>query len=129
MVALFAGVKWAGGIEMNRNLYHIACDNIAKTENFIGGGYNTNIMRGNAALLEEIDEYDIFYFYSPFAGKTFKQTIGQIERSYVRKPRKIRILYTNPRCHFSGIESGIFRLDKQFVIQTRYPCANLYESL
>ncbi len=127
MAALLAGVKRAGGIEMNRNLYPVACDNIQKTEKFIGEGYNTSIICGNASLLEEIDEYDLFYFYSPFAGETFRQTIRQIERSYKRKPRKIRILYTNPRCHFSVIESGVFRLSRQFVIQTRYPCANLYE--
>ena len=68
----------------------------------------------------------VFFFFNPFLGSVFKAVIENIEDSWRRNPRRIHIVYLNPRCHKTVIQHGIFKLDKQMYIACGDPLANFY---
>lgn len=103
-----AGVRHIGGIELDSELYQIACQNMEKC------GIRHNIVCGDASEYKEIDQYNIFFFFDPFEGEIFEKVIKNIETSFLKHGRKIIIIYAAPRCHESVIRNGIFKYTQQY---------------
>lgn len=114
-----AGVKKVGGVEFDEGLYSIAVDNLSKMKIDSFG-----VLHNDAAeIVKELDEYNYFFMYNPFQGKTFKNVIKNLEESYKRKKRTIFIIYSGPYNHDIVIRNGIFKYSK--VIKTDYAVKNV----
>ena len=73
-----------------------------------GGG----ILRGDAALFQELDDFNYFYIANPFDDTIMKPFLQNIKTSVSRKPRKIYIIYFNPLQHDMLISEG-FMLEQE----------------
>lgn len=110
------------GIEMDNDLYRIACENFEKLKI-----ENVKAICGDARqVTDELDNYNYFFFYNPFSGSVFERVLCNIIHSYERKKRRIRIIYINKACHDLIMASGIFRLEKQIEVKHVDPLVNIY---
>lgn len=115
------GIRNLGGVERDRELCAIAQDNFDRLKM-----KDIEICCADAREIEEIDQYNYFYFYNPFTGSVFQKVIDNIKDSYNRKKRKIRIIYINTVCHDMIMDSGIFKIEKQIETKHWYPMVNIY---
>lgn len=121
------GVKKIGGVEYDKGLYRTAVSNMNKMKISSDG-----ILNDNAAMITDVlDEYNYFFMYNPFQGKTFENVINNLEESYKRQKRKIYLIYSGPYCHDMVISNGIFKFSKTIktdysVKNVRVYCTNLY---
>ena len=114
-----SGVHKIAGVEYDKPLYDILCDNLNKM-----GISAENVINGDAALMRsELDEYNYFFMYNSFQGETVRQVIDNIEESWRRKKRRIIFIYSGPYCHKDVVEHGMFKLSKQ--IYTDYSVRNV----
>jgi hypothetical protein len=97
------------GIELSEKLVNISKANFAKLKLS-----ELEIIHGDATTFTEIDDFDYFYFFNPFQGKTFEQVIGNIITSFETRPRRIGLVYYHPKCHHLIDKTGRFTLTKIF---------------
>lgn len=89
------GVGKVGGVEYDHEMINIARENFRKL-----GIDEDGLLEGDAALVkEELDQYNYFYLYNPYGGKTFDKSIENIVDSFRRKKRKIVVIYSNSVLH------------------------------
>lgn len=114
-----SGVCKIAGVEYDKQLYDIICDNFKKMNI-----ETENILHGDAALIKnELDNYNYFFMYNPFQDETFRQVINNIEESWKRKKRRIIFIYSGTYCHKEVILHDLFKLSKQ--IYTDYSVRNV----
>jgi SAM-dependent methyltransferase len=65
------------------------------------------------------DDVTIVFMYNPFGGSIFESTLGQIVDSYDRKPRRMRLVYANPREHLTVTNHGRFRSSRRIYLSWR----------
>ena len=113
------GLKQYGGVEYDKQLYSVLCDNFDKL-----GLNKALLINGDARLITtELDQYNYFFMYNPFQGETFSQVIYNIEKSWYRNIRRIVLIYSGPYCHNEVIKHGLFKLTKK--IYTDYAVRNV----
>lgn len=120
LYAYMYGVTKLGGVELIKKVYDSAENNLKEL------GIEADIVNGNAMECD-IDEYNCFFFYNPFRGKTFEQVIERIEESYQRFPRNIYLIYGNPFEHKTVLKNGVFVLYKQILVDLYDPVLNVYK--
>ena len=123
LMLLKAGIKKYGGVEYDEMLYNILINNFKKLH------LDTNtLIHGDAAEVTfELDAYNYFFFYDPFEGELFSKVISNIEESFMRKKRKIILIYAAAFCDSRVRKNNMFKLCKQ--IETDYwtlPDVNIY---
>ncbi len=114
------GIRKLGGVELVKKVYDSAMRNLHEL------GIEADIDNGNAMECD-IDEYNCFFFYNPFRGKTFEKVIGRIEESFRRMPRNIYLIYGNPFEHKAVVKNGVFSLYKQLIVDLYDPILNIYK--
>lgn len=119
LLAYMSGITTLGGVEIDSGIYQQACFNMEKL------GIKCQLFNQDARECA-IDDYNCFFFYNPFTGKIFKDVIRKIQDSYLRKQRKIYIVYGNPFCHRSVVEDGYFEIYKQIRTNLYDPLLNIY---
>lgn len=103
------GIKKIGGVEIDPELFEIAEKNLQKLKID-----NYKLLCGDAAeIVNELDNYTFFHMYNPFHGTVFRKTINNIEGSWIRRKRKIILLYSGVTQHNEVIKNGYFRLSKK----------------
>ncbi|MEZ3518134.1 MAG: class I SAM-dependent methyltransferase [Lachnospiraceae bacterium] len=113
------GIGKIGGVEYDGELYQIALDNLQKMRLDV-----TGLINGDAAeVVEELDKYNLFWMYNPFLGKTFEHVVQNLEKSFLKKRRKMYVIYANPFCHEMLVSNGIFKFSK--TIKTDYSVKNV----
>ena len=125
--ALDYGFEKVGGVEYEKGLYEVLIDNKIKLE--IPDQALQCICRNAADVDVELDYYNWFYFWSPFNEEIFESCINHLRNSIQRKPRKIRIIYSNPQCAHLFERASCFRLTNQFTIETRKRVVSVWESI
>lgn len=98
------GIRKLGGIELSDELYISAKSNLEKMN------INADIVLGDAILHKQIDDYNFFYIFDSFRENVFRTVIGNIYESYLRKKRKVCLIYSMPYEHDIVMESGKFEL-------------------
>ena len=68
----------------------------------------------DAADFTALDEYNYFYFFSPFPDNVMSAVIGNISASLSRKPRKSIIIYFNPEYHDAVVTGSPFVKVQEF---------------
>ena len=122
------GFQKVGGVEYQDDLYEIMLQNFKKLNlNSEVKSRQIECIHGDAAKLgKELDEYNWFYYFDPFEGKLFWETVERISESLERNPRKVHIIDINPSCHKAIENTGKFHLTNQFTILTRQRVVNIY---
>jgi 16S rRNA G966 N2-methylase RsmD len=97
------------GIELSETLTEICRSNMKKLKlNHI------ETILGDATKFTGIDEFTCFYMANPFVGDIFSAVINNIIASAKRNPRKIRIIYYNPKCHDAIMSTDKFNIIQEF---------------
>jgi SAM-dependent methyltransferase len=102
----FAGIA---GVEIAPELVAIAQQNFAKL-----GIKNVTMHISDAAHFTDLDEYNYFYFFSPFPAAVMSGVIRNICTSLANRPRKATIIYFNPECHDSVVTDSPFVKTDEF---------------
>lgn len=91
------------GVEISPELVEIARSNLEKLS--IG---TVRTVVSDAADFTDLDDYNYFYFFSPFPGEVMRAVIGNIGASLARLPRKATIIYFNPEFHEAVVTDSPF---------------------
>ncbi|MGB9082394.1 MAG: class I SAM-dependent methyltransferase [Desulfuromonadaceae bacterium] len=91
------------GVEISPELAVIAKQNLHK---FNIRNVTMNVC--DAADFIELDEYNYFYFFSPFPAAVMSAVIRNICASLTNNPRKASIIYFNPECHDAVVTDSPF---------------------
>jgi SAM-dependent methyltransferase len=91
------------GVEISPELAAIAKKNLAKLRI-----ENVTMAVCDAADFIDLDDYNYFYFFSPFPGNVMAAVIGNIAASLARAPRKATIIYFNPEYHEAVVTGSPF---------------------
>lgn len=100
-----------GGVELMPELDRVAQQNFRRKKLS-----HLKTFIGNAAKYNAIDEYNYFYFNNPFTGDTLRSVVDNIRQSFIRQPRKITVIYQNPRGRELFERAGIFSGNYRFFI-------------
>ena len=120
LYAYVYGIRKLGGVELIKKVYDSAMNNLHEL------GIKADVVNGNAMECN-IDEYNCFFFYNPFRGKTFEKVINRIEESFNNFPRDIYLIYGNPFEHKTVLKNGVFALHKQIIVDLYDPLLNIYK--
>jgi tRNA1(Val) A37 N6-methylase TrmN6 len=97
------------GVELLPELVAIAKENFRILK--ISG---VDMVVSDAAEFVELDDYNFFYFYSPFPIGVMEAVIANIATSLLRRPRRVQIIYCNPEFHEAVITGTPFRQTAEF---------------
>jgi SAM-dependent methyltransferase len=102
------------GVEISQKLIDISKENLRRLKLT-----NIEMVNADAIRFTDIDDFNYFYFFNPFHGKTFEAVMENISVSMERRKRSICIIYYYPKCHDLVIKTGQFQLKKVFEDGTR----------
>lgn len=85
------------GVEFARELHTIAEQNICTYRSSKQKCFDITSVCADAVTFALPDENCIFYFFHPFREEVMSRVLENIERSYLRCPRKLIILYYHPQ--------------------------------
>lgn len=97
------------GIELSPELVAIAEKNLKSLRI-----KNISMLVSDAADFTDLDEYNYFYFFSPFPSKVMRTVIKNISTSLAQKPRKTIIIYFNPEYHDAVVGDSPFVKIREF---------------
>ena len=98
-----------GGVELSPELAAIARENLRKLN--IG---RVALAVCDAADFTDLDDYNYFYFFSPFPCTVMGQVMQNIGASLTRRPRKAVVIYFHPECHAAVVTDSPFVKIKEF---------------
>ena len=75
---------------------------------------NVHMVVSDAAEFTDLDDYNYFYFYSPFPGKVMTAVLQNIQSSLLEKPRAAHLIYCNPEFHDVVVNDSAFRKTAEF---------------
>lgn len=106
--ACAAGFKKVSGIEFVPEIAAVARKNMRILK------LPAEVIECDATKFEHYADYDVFYFYNPFARPIFTQVVDAINRSLEERPRTIHVLYLVPHCDDLFIDSGFKKINEFF---------------
>ncbi len=71
---------------------------------------DVRLIRSDVLDLPIPDDVTVVYLYNPFTGSTFAAAVDRVLASVERRPRRLRIVYTNPVEHERLMATGRVRL-------------------
>ena len=120
------GFDHVGGVEYEKKTYDVAQENVGK----LGLQDRITLINDDARnVKEQLDDYNWFYFFFPFDKVVFETVIGNIKDSYLRKHRKIRLIYFTAMDYGFIEDTGVFRLTTQFTVDSRQRVVGIFESV
>jgi len=97
------------GVEISPELATIAKQNLDKLN------IKNVIMKVcDAADFIDLDDYNYFYFFSPFPSAVMSAVMKNICASLANNPRKATIIYFNPECHDAVVTDSPFVKTNEF---------------
>ncbi len=104
------GFTKVSGVELSKDLISVAENNFKKL-----GLSGINIFNQDATTLkEELDEFNFFYFYNPFIGRTFELVIENIVDSIKRNKREVTIIYNHPLELDKILKTNFFEISESY---------------
>jgi SAM-dependent methyltransferase len=98
LVATEFGFREARGVEFARELCEIAKKNCEKLLARTRTNTRCRIIEADAALYEIQADENVFFMFNPFDEVVLERVLGNIAASWRAAPRKILIIYYNPKC-------------------------------
>ena len=113
-------------MEFETKTYEVAKDNMKR----LGLEDRVTLINDDARnIREQLDDYNWFYFFFPFDNVVFETVIQNIKDSYLRKHRKIRLVYFTAMDYQFIEDTGVFRLTTQFTVDSRQRVVGIFESV
>lgn len=97
MVASDYGFREARGVEFARELCEIARRNLAKYAARTGTATRFEVVEADAAERQVKPDENIFVMYNPFDSFVLERVLEKLAASLSEKPRRVLIVYFNPR--------------------------------
>ncbi len=97
------------GIELSPALLDIAKKNVLRNSTRLVCK-NIDFILADATDFVIPKNLTIIYMFNAFKGSVFKKVMENIHSSYIKNPRKIRLIYLNPRMHDYLMECEWIRL-------------------
>lgn len=120
------GFKRVGGVEYETKIYEIAKENFNKLDI----SNEVELLNDDARNIKTLlDDYNWFYFFYPFDKEIFTVVIDNIKDSFIRKKRKIHVIYYTAMEYRFLLETGIFRLTNQFTVDSRQRVVGVFETI
>jgi site-specific recombinase XerD len=92
---------------MSTSLHEICKDNLKKLNI-----RNIELINDNALTID-LSEYTHIYMFNPFSYDIMMLFMERIRETLLSKPRKMTIIYYNPKCEDVLLREGIFRKVKE----------------
>ena len=73
------------------------------------------VIEADAATFTALDEYTHLFMYNPFSATVLEQVLSNLFGSLSRRPRSVRVVYSNPLHEDVIVSSG--RFTRSFVYQ------------
>jgi SAM-dependent methyltransferase len=119
------------GVELNPSLAVIAVRNVRALRGYT---VRPEVVCADAATFEVPDDVTVVWMFNPFKGDVFRASLMRITESYDRRPRRMRLVYYNPREHDIVASAGRFRQVKAHPVwwwrsadNRRFRMINVYE--
>lgn len=93
------------GVEIAPQIVKIAQSNFEKLK---VPPERCKIFQMDASRFKEFDPYNYFYFYNPFSSEIMDSVVQNIVASIQQTPRKVLIIYTNPKYEHTILSRDIF---------------------
>lgn len=123
------GFKKVGGVEYEKKIYEIMIDNFNKLGIDVQDNSHIFCIQGDAAAVkQELDGFNWFYYFDPFEREIFQETVNHICESLRRKPRRVHIININPKFYDVILNCGCFRLTNQFCVAMRQKVVDIFVS-
>ncbi|MEJ8278278.1 hypothetical protein [Pseudonocardia spirodelae] len=84
------------GVEIAGDLHRIAEANIAANRHRLAGR-DVSLVHADVLDFEIPDDVTVAFLYNPFLGSIFRTVVDRLVESVDRNPRRLRIVYGNPR--------------------------------
>lgn len=101
------------GVELAPELTEIAEENVRRNLERLKCR-DIELQTSDALEYEIPDDVTILFLNNPFTGSIFAQVMDKVVASLDRAPRRLRIVYRNPREHDAVIDTGRFRLVRRW---------------
>jgi SAM-dependent methyltransferase len=101
------------GVELSPELHEVAVRNLDAVRDRLVCR-DVRLEQANALEYEIPDDVTVLFLYNPFHGEIFDAAIASLLRSADRKPRRIRIIYSNPVEHDRLMATGRVRMTKSW---------------
>lgn len=111
------------GVELSPVLLDIARKNFKRLR-----VHDINMYHANGRDFQDLDQYNHFYFYNPFPCDVMDAVLNNIRVSIGRKPRTVKLIYCNPKCHQLIVDSGYFQELKRYEGQVDWGNIIVYQS-
>jgi SAM-dependent methyltransferase len=95
--------KAVDGVEISPELVEVARKNLSKL-----GLQQCHLFLADAAAFTALDEYTYIFMFNPFPEVVLQQVLSNLEESLRRKPRQVRLVYSNPLHERTILASGTF---------------------
>jgi hypothetical protein len=96
------------GVEVSPGLAGAARENLARQRRAIRCA-QAEVVEADAREWRVPHDVTVVYMYCPFTGPIFAGTVDRLLESLERRPRRLRLVYTNPAEHNYLIHTGRFR--------------------
>lgn len=91
------------GLDISEDLLQIARRNFTRL-----GIDRIKLFCEDAEKFTNLDDYNYIYFFNPFPCTVMQSVMAHICDSLIRVPRRLTIIYMNPRCEDVILSSGTF---------------------
>ena len=96
------------GLVLDVELHRAARANTARLRWRRAG--TVEVVHGDATAYEVPDDVTVVFLYNPFVGRVFERCMERVFESLDRSPRKMVLIYVNPKEHACLVASGRCRL-------------------
>jgi predicted RNA methylase len=97
------------GVEISPQLNQIAASNLEATRSRLRC-QNIELVQSDIVDFRFPDDVTVVYAFNPFGGAVFEAAMRALIASFDRRPRRMYLIYLNPKEHDRLVASGRFRL-------------------
>ena len=120
--------KKIAGVECTPYFNAIALKNITAYKSQSQKCFNIESICTEASVFPIPDEKTVFYLFNPFDDQILGQLLSNIEKSLVRRPSEIFLIYVNPRYRELMDDAKFLKLIKEEKGYDEYTSYSLYSS-
>jgi SAM-dependent methyltransferase len=104
------------GIEIDEGLCTLAASNARRLRRC---AVRPEVVRADVTTFRVPDDVTVVFLYNPFRGEVLKTALTRVLESYDRAPRRLRLVYANPREHGLVVSMRRFRTADSMLLSWR----------
>jgi predicted RNA methylase len=108
LMAAECGFREIDGVELSRDLYLAACDNVERYRSSRQSSCRISVENIDACYYRIPNRTCVFFLYNPFGQSVMRHFATLVEQSLVQSPRDLFVVYHNPEWRKIWDESPFF---------------------